>query len=269
MEKLQKFNLFIILSFIILFSSLSGAVPPPTTVDYFPTGYALIEAQLSTIKVNQSYNYNFILYNSSNGVLINNDTVNCRIFVVNNTGILRFKGNISYTDDEYWSIMIPAEVFSSPGEYPYGVDCIDGSGGALSGTFYATPTGEILDPQNAALYITLIVSMFITLVILLFKFASSESLTTKYIFISISYIFSNVLLLILYKVSEYFLFLVPFLESFFHVLYLVSNAGYFIFFPVLFGIIILNNLRQTKIDELIRAGNSDEDIRMSLNRGRR
>lgn len=262
-------KLFLYLFIMVLFISLSSAVPPVTTVDYFPSGYTITEAQQIAIKTNTNFTYNFILYNSSNGISIDNTTVTCRFFIASNNGSLLFNDNASFLSNGYWAIDIPSTVFYYNGEYSYGLDCQDGSGGALAGTFYTTPTGLILDDNYVNLYVVLIVVLFVSLVILLYKFSTTDSLTTKYSFIAISYILLNILLLLIYKISEYFLYVIPFFMTFFKILYTVSNIGYFVFFPVLFAIIILNNLRDTQINKLRAAGNSDEDIMMSLNRGKR
>lgn len=158
MEK--KLVLFLAL---LLILPLFSAVPPVTTVDEFPDGYLITEQQQGTLIYNQDFTYNFFLYNSSNGVQIDDTSTVCTFLLSNISGNILFIENATYNDFYlgYWEVTLAGGNFSYIGEYPYGVHCENGNlGGALSGTFYAGYSGRILDEGEAILYIPLFMVMF-------------------------------------------------------------------------------------------------------------
>ncbi len=143
---------------LVLLITFGSCVPPVTTVEYFPEGYSVIEAQHSQLKINESFTYNFILYNSSNGISLDNSTgIICRMFIANSSGDLVFQKNITYTINGYWNVVIPDGVLSKRGYYNYGVDCEDGKGGALAGSLYVTENGNDYNEYTAGVIIGLLV----------------------------------------------------------------------------------------------------------------
>ena len=143
---------------LILLITFSSCAPPVTTVGQFPEGYSIIEAQHAQLKVNESFTYNFILYNTSTGLSLNNSTgITCRMFVANSSGNLIFQSNVTYTPDDYWNVIIPGGVLVKRGLYNYGVDCMDGLGGALAGSLYITENGNDYNEYTAGVIIGLLV----------------------------------------------------------------------------------------------------------------
>lgn len=142
--------------FILLITFIS-ATPPVTTIDYFPSGYVITEAHNQIIKLNEDFTYNFILYNSSNGIALNDSSITCRILIADGQGNLVYSNNITYNSYDYWSVTIPGSVFNITGYFPYGVDCQDGNGGALAGLFEVTPTGYLIETGPSFVYILFII----------------------------------------------------------------------------------------------------------------
>lgn len=249
--------------FILLILSLTlvSCAPPATTVDYFPNGYIITEAQQSAVKLNENFTYNFLLYNASTGKSIPNETgLSCRIFITDNTGSLLLAKNASFVLNEYWSVNISSDIFNHTGEFPYGVDCINSYGGAIAGTFFVTPTGTLLEVSDSVLYFVFLAILFVIMLGLFKILFSSENKYLKYGLVAIIYILSNVFLLILWKVSEYFLYLVPFIQTLFNALYVISTIGYFILFPVLIFSMIMSIFDDKEVLKLQESGYSDEDI---------
>lgn len=145
MRNINKY-LFLMILFLSMFSLVS-AVPPVTTVSSFPSGYLIVEAQQEFLILNHDYSYHFYLYNASNGKNINDDNgVVCTFVMANNFGEILTYGNMSHINmGGYWEFNISGGNFSYVGEYAYGVNCQDGNGGALAGTFYITIDGS---PNN-------------------------------------------------------------------------------------------------------------------------
>jgi hypothetical protein len=251
---------YLLIFLLVLSFTIVSAVPPVTTIDYFPTGYIITEAHNGIIKLNEDFTYNFILYNSSTGLDINNTSVICRILISDNQGELVYHNNVSYNSYNYWSVFIPGSVFNKTGYYPYGVDCEDGKGGALAGSFYITQTGTLLDISDSILYASFLFIIFIIMYGLIKLLLESENKYFNYGIISILYILSNVFLLIFWKVSEYFLYLVPFISTLFEILYKVSTIGYFIIFPVILFSLAMSLFNDKEMLKLQEMGYSDEDI---------
>lgn len=143
---------------LILLITFSSCAPPVTTVGQFPEGYNIIEAQHSQLKINESFTYNFILYNASTGLSLDNSTgITCRMFLANSSGGLVFQTNVTYTIDNYWNAIVPEGVLNTRGSYNYGVDCMDGKGGAVAGSLYVTQNGNDTNDYTAVSIISLLV----------------------------------------------------------------------------------------------------------------
>ena len=145
---------------IFLFSIISvSSAPPVTTVQSFPDGYVIVESHPLILKQNQDFQYNFFVYNTSNGVLLNNASMICNFFLADSSGQVIFSEGVPYFSDGHWGIDILGGNFSSQGEYPYGVSCQGGSGGALAGVFQVTPSGQSGN-ENTVFFIFIILLLY-------------------------------------------------------------------------------------------------------------
>lgn len=152
------YNIFL---FILLIRIVS-AIPPVTTVQNFPEGYVIIESEKDYIKLNTPYTYNFFVYNSTNGILMNNDTIYCTFYLANRTGHILFVQNTTYNSG-YWYVKISSSNFTTNGVYPYGVSCHDTQGGAISGLLEVTTNGK--EPPSG-----IVIVIFTLVFILIFYF---------------------------------------------------------------------------------------------------
>jgi hypothetical protein len=152
------------LLFLFLFSiSFISAQPPGTTTIYFESGYTILNNPQYILEQNQPHQVNFFVYNTSNGYLITNNTVNCTFFLADNKGEVVFSGDVDYFTDGHWGIDVSEGNFSRIGEYGYGISCQDGGfGGALSGLFEVTPSGSEQNP-NFFYLIYIIIFVFLGL----------------------------------------------------------------------------------------------------------
>jgi hypothetical protein len=202
-----------ILLFMIICFWLVSSAQPVTIVSEFPDGYILVESGHKNFKIGQDYLYNIFVYNYSNGKIINNDTVMCHLDLANYSGNIITHGDMIYNIDGHWSYFIDGGNFSYIGYYPYGVSCIDESGGVLSGIFEVTYLGKELSVGESILYIgflTLMILLFIVNFVAIGYLPARNERDEEGRIMSISYLkyFRNVLALV-----GYFLFIAIFYMS--------------------------------------------------------
>lgn len=135
--------------------------------------------------------------------------------------------------------------------------------------FKATPSGQALEESDSGIYIILLIIFALSIVALVYGIVRNKETNMIYIFISLTYILSNIFLLILWKLSEFFLYLIPFFEVLFGALYKISNIGYMIFFPVLLFFMVTSHFNNKKENKLKQMGFSDEDVHRTMNRSKK
>jgi len=153
----QKGTAFIVVSLFLFFSLglVSGqSAQPHSTSIFFESGYVIADNPQSILKQHQDYQANFFLYNISNGVLIDNSSVTCVLYVADSNGEVLFFDNVTYFPDGHWGIDISGNTFSNLGYHGYGIKCqSENLGGALSGLWEVIPTeGE----QNTSFFLIFI-----------------------------------------------------------------------------------------------------------------
>lgn len=118
----------IITSFIALFSFIVSAAPPfVQSTQQFNEGYVIKIPQISILKENTNFNFNFHVFNISNGFPINNESTSCAFHLYNKTGnqILEIAvpHSSSPTVNNEWDIDIDGNNFSYVGSYAYTIQC--------------------------------------------------------------------------------------------------------------------------------------------------
>lgn len=124
----------------LFFIQFVSAVPPVTTIDYFPQGYTITEAQQSYLQVNHSYRYHFLVNNASNGVEINDSYIKCDFIIQDLYGNPLQYDEATYIGS-FWEFNITAETLSNISQYAYAINCNNTNGAVLAGTFETTETG--------------------------------------------------------------------------------------------------------------------------------
>ena len=99
----MKSKLFLILCLIFLISFVSSALPHSSiNIFNFNEGYTIISNPQNILKYNQSYQFNFFVYNTSTGFLIDNESIECIVYVAGNDGNVLFYSEVDFLDG-YWN----------------------------------------------------------------------------------------------------------------------------------------------------------------------
>ena len=158
-NKRKVTNIVLFSLFFLFLFNLIYAVPPVTTTQQLTSGYFILDTPQITIKQYQDYQYNFFIYNITNGILITNSSTNCFFYLANNKGNVIFSKNATYNLDGHWQVNIAKENFTELGQYAYGVKCQDTNlGGAISGYFEVNPSGNY--GSENILFILFIILLF-------------------------------------------------------------------------------------------------------------
>ena len=137
-----------LLLLVVLYTPVS-AVPPVTKVQQFSEGYVIKIPQDNVLKVAQDYDFEFHVYNISNGVPIVTNT-NCSLHIYNSSGKHIYEGyTTALTHDFDYGFFIDGANFTVAGVYYYNILCFspqqqkDGAllGGYDASVLYVTPTG--------------------------------------------------------------------------------------------------------------------------------
>ena len=182
-KKRKKRELFLILLIGFLFLSLSTfviAIPPvQTTIQDSTNGLIIEYIKDDNIKVNETFEYHFHVYNISNGVLLNSDTISCTGHMYDAKGmnqISMFAESFGEEDSFYFNVS--AGNFTNLGLFSYQVHCNDSvKGGFVSDSISVTPTGEEATETEAIVGVGLILGMILLAFLFAFfgfKFAESE-----------------------------------------------------------------------------------------------
>lgn len=131
--------------FILLISSVSAVSPFRTTAT---SGCEIAPVIRETIKLNQDFDFNFHVTNTSNGVPLSNTTLSCVFHLYNQTGdhVLGLRlPNDPYSEHltmNEWAARISGGNFSSRGIYAYWIGCNGtGIGCAEKSGFEVTDSG--------------------------------------------------------------------------------------------------------------------------------
>ncbi len=173
----------------VMILNIGSSAPPVTTVQEFPDGYLIEEKPHEYLKLNQDYQYNFFLYNHSNGLLIDNSSTNCTFYLANNSGEILFSQEVEYLSEEkYWKIDILGGNFSESGGYPYGVSCQGSVGGALAGIFEITESGVEVTEGRSILVMGLLGLLVFFLFLSLYSLFSIEDYKGKFALYWVSHV---------------------------------------------------------------------------------
>jgi hypothetical protein len=237
------------------------AAPPVTTVQQFTEGYIIVENPHQYLKLNQDYQYNFFVYNSSDGILMDNTLITCSFFIANSSGEVILSQEAEYFTDGHWGIDILGNNFTIAGEYPYRVSCQDDYGGALAGIFIVTPNGFELITSNA------IVLFFILGFLGLFLFFSingvknSISGTWMIAYSCLSYILIYSLVGLMYLISYNYLWALDIVSNIFYILWFVMGIG-FLPFVIIITLYILGQEAKAVLEkDFMKQGYSREEAR--------
>ncbi len=187
--------------FVIILNFVYSA-PPVTTVQEFPEGYIISENPHEYLKLNQNYQYNFFLYNHSNGILIDNSSTNCTFFLANYSGEVLFSQDVEYIPEEdYWKLDIFGGNFSEAGYYTYGVTCQGTKGGSLEGVFEVTESGIEITESRSSLVLGLFGLLVIFLFLSLFSLFKTENPMGKFALYWLSHVLFTLISFVAWQIG--------------------------------------------------------------------
>lgn len=178
-----KNKIFLLLPiFIFALMFISSAPQFSTTNIDFDNGYVLVTSEIYYIQQNEPHQFNFFVYNKTDGTLQDNATITCNFYLANKSGEILYFSEVHYFADGHWGIDILGGNFSILGTYAYGLKCEDGFGGSMTGTFYVTPTGEAVDDfgnlSTGILYFLMLTSF--AFLFLGYLFLKNDTIWIKY-----------------------------------------------------------------------------------------
>jgi len=161
-------RLILIISFLFLLIGYLGvvsAVAPPQVNVNINLGLDISFPHFDIIKQSEDFSFRFHVFNISNGVRLNNNTVNCTFELYNESGKEQFRVESMEFETEDWEVIISGENFTRVGQYNYLVDCSTANfGGFVYYGFKVTPSGVELTTARAVIYSTLFFILIFTLV---------------------------------------------------------------------------------------------------------
>ena len=187
----NKAKYFLILLFVIFFSSPLASATKIYVFD--PDSGFFITPQLQDVfKKDTNLTINFFVYNKSNGVLVDNTSASCMVYLADNTGKLINFGNATYTSEGYWDYDILGSNLSEMETYNLGISCTSSTqGGAFVKSFKVNYGGKDLSESQAILYVVLLIVILFSFLMTLFfidKLPSSNEKDEEGRILSISYL---------------------------------------------------------------------------------
>jgi hypothetical protein len=170
----MKKYILIITLFLFLNINFISAVPPVTTIQEFPEGYIILDAEQDYLKQNENYTHHWIVYNASNGVKISNESLNCKMYMADSKGSLLFFQIAEYNEEGFFYVNIDKNNFSITGINTYAIDCNNSNGGALAGAFEITPDGKENSLSIVIVNLIILLSLIGLLLIISYKHKNTD-----------------------------------------------------------------------------------------------
>jgi hypothetical protein len=261
---------FAIIILSIIFSSFVSAAPP-TQVQQFTSGYVIEGTPQENVLQGRDFQYNFFVYNVSDGVPISNKSAKCSFYMANSSGTVKIYADVLYFPENYWGVLLKGGNFTTPGIHPYGVKCNSTVlGGAFVSYFIVTPIGVPLTPEKSTIYVVIwIVSLLLfagllTAGIKLPSKNNSNEMTGYVIAVSnmkylkmlcLAFAYLSALFIVYYTWMLSYAYLdMAFMTSIFQTLFYAMAIAIVVLFPVMMFIIIANLVRDAKIRDLLSRG---------------
>lgn len=263
---------------IILFSIL----PIVSSVSPFLTGNTqggceIVPIIRDVIKINQGFDFNFHVFNQTNGFPLSNSSISCYFHLYNQTG--DHTTTIQLRNDPFLEHLVTNEFvarltggnFSSLGHYAYQVQCngtavLGGCG--EKGLFIVTNSGYDATTSRAIFDIGLLLILVIFLIGCVVLFMENNHLLAKVGFLGLGYLLLIAITFISWQMSSDFLLSAPFLIEMFRILFFVLIIGAF---PLLIGafawyIIMMFQIKE--IQRLMDKGFSMDDANRRVRHGK-
>lgn len=268
-------KLIIAILFLLVLFPLISSVPPPQTNVNTAIGLEVQFPQIEAHRSNATHEFNFHVYNISDGLRLDNTSVNCVFNLYNPHGIgLINQSTLPFSiANQDWEIIVLGGNFTITGEYNVLVDCNDGGfGGFDSFEVVVTTTGSILTTADTFIFFILTIgSLFLFVlclwggIVLPFRNKRSGGIGeikvigvewAKYPKIGLlflSYVFLLWTLNLFLALATNFSSIQPFI-GFFSIMFTVLNSASYPLFVVVFIIMFVLALKDLKLKALLDRG---------------
>lgn len=144
--------------FLISFSFVNAQPPLQVNINT-DEGFNIIFPKFDVLKLNEGFDFRFHVFNISNGIAMDNETVSCYFHLYNRTGDSLYRKSdleVNPAHTNTWTLLIKGGNFSYVGDYAYLVHCNSSNlGGFASAPFIVTKTGTELTTEESLIYILL------------------------------------------------------------------------------------------------------------------
>jgi len=272
----NKKYLFLFAIFLFAMLPFVSSAPPFTTSTTSSTGCTIAPIVRETLKTNQSFDFNFHVFNTSNGVPLSNSTLQCNFHFYNQSGDHVFSTNLK--NDPFsehlvvneWAERMMGGNISKVGQYAYIIQCNGTNiGCADKGAFTVTNSGLELTTGRSILDIGLLFLFVIFLIGAIAIFFKFDNVPTRAGMLGVSYLLMIAITFIGWNMANDFLLSAPFIVDMLHILFLVLTIGAF---PLLIGgfayyIIMITKIKE--IQNLMDHGMSEDDAEKRVSRRKR
>jgi len=255
----MKRTLIIIGLTIILLSFISAV--PPFQQSECPEGLTIQYPPMDLHEEDQYYIFNFHVFNSTNGLSLTNNTVDCTFHLYNSSGIEIFANdNLAYTlDGDFYQEILGAN-FSVSDPYSYITQCNSSSaGGYVAVGFQVTPNGEEATVGKAVFYIGLLFLLIVFLTIAIYGFISSDQIWQRAGGIGSIYLLLIAISFLSWNMAADFLTSSAFLITFLRIMFLVLIIGLFPFLIILFAYGVYMAITTEEIEKMMEKGVSFDE----------
>ena len=192
-------NIFFLVVIGVLLIGIVSAVAPVTEVSInLNEGLNIDFPKFETIKQGENFSFHFHVFNISDGVRLDNTTVNCSFELYNSGGKEQFEiDDLEYTSGD-WRIIMDGNNFTQLGSYAYLVEChTDILGGFISYPFEVSPSGNDAptDGEGMVFLGSLIAMLTVGGMFLYLSSSFKESPTMRLVFTSLTAIICIIIVL--------------------------------------------------------------------------
>lgn len=246
--------------FIIFFLNIISAVPPVTQVQQFTQGYIIEIPQDNVLKVNENYQFEFHVFNISDGVPRISDIV-CNFYIYDPLGNHLYGGSDSSADSDFaYAFNVSGGNFTKADIYYYHVHCNDSYlGGYTSSSLQITNNGEEVTTAKGIFQLGLIFILTLFFILSVFGIFHFENYISKFTMYWVTHLFGIALTFVLWTTANSFLTDAPFLISFFHTLFWILLIAVFPMMILSMVYVLYIHTMNDHIKKLIEGGVEPEE----------
>lgn len=158
---------FILILVLLLVFPFISALPPTQTNVNIEQGLEIQYPPINVLKANESFEFQFHVFNKSDGLRLSNDTTSCVFHLYNSSGaeLIDFPLAMAINLIDFQIIVEPGN-FSVPGSYGFIVQCNTSAlGGFIGIPIEVSKTGQLLETSESLLNPSYICNIFYILLL--------------------------------------------------------------------------------------------------------